>query len=109
MDICKTCLYSSHQGHRDHLHTREATSCAVKCFAKLVQITEREFQELFPGQVVRVGMVHDTSDLDPLVSEYNQLKRKLEDLLDDYLGRQKRLLKIKRRKVAQPECQLHTT
>lgn len=44
-------------------------------------------------------MVHDTSSLDPLVKEYDQLKRKLEDLLDDYLGRQKRLLKIKRRKV----------
>ena len=67
------------------------------------QITEREFQELFPGQVVRVGMVHDTSDLDPLVKEYNQLKRKLEDLLDDYLGRKKRLLKIKRRKVSLTE------
>ena len=69
-----------------------------------MQITEREFQELFPGQVVRVGMVHDTSALDPLVTEYNQVKRKLEDLLDDYLGRQKRLLKIKRRKVAKPDC-----
>lgn len=64
-----------------------------------MQITESEFKELFPDQVVRVGMVHDTSHLDPLVKEYEQLKRKLEDLLDEYLGRQKHLLKIKRRKV----------
>lgn len=65
----------------------------------MVQITEREFTELFPGQVVRVGMVHDTSNLDPLVKEYNETKRKLEDLLDDYMGRQKHLMKVKRRKV----------
>jgi len=66
----------------------------------LLQITEREFEELFPGQVVRVGIVHDTTALDPLVKEYEQVQRQLEDLLDEYIGRKKQLMKIKRRKVS---------
>ena len=64
-----------------------------------MQITEREFGELFPGQVVRVSVVRDTSALDPLVKEYEKVKRQLEDLLDEYLGHKKQLQKIKRRKV----------
>lgn len=65
-----------------------------------MQITEREFQELFPGQVVRVRIVHDTGSLDSLVKDYEQMKRQLEDLLDEYLGRHKHLKKIKRKKVS---------
>ncbi|KAL0039508.1 hypothetical protein WJX77_000232 [Trebouxia sp. C0004] len=63
------------------------------------EITEREFEELFPGQVARVGMVHDTTALDPLVKEYQKVTRQLEDLLDEYIGRKKQLKKIKRKKV----------
>ena len=65
----------------------------------LLQITEREFEELFPGQVARVGIVHDTTALDPLVKEYQKVTRQLEDLLDEYIGRKKQLKKIKRKKV----------
>ena len=64
-----------------------------------LQITEREFQELFPGQVVRVRIVHDTGSLDSLVQDYESMKRQLEDLLDEYLGRHKQMKKIKRKKV----------
>lgn len=64
-----------------------------------MQITEREFQELFPGQVVRVRIVHDTGSLDSLVQDYEAMKRKLEDLLDEYLGRHRQMTKIKRKKV----------
>ncbi|DBA81315.1 TPA: hypothetical protein ACH3X2_006925 [Trebouxia sp. C0005] len=63
------------------------------------EITEREFEELFPGQVARVGIVHDTTALDPLVKEYQKVTRQLEDLLDEYIGRKKQLKKIKRKKV----------
>ena len=66
-----------------------------------MQITEREFEELFPGQVARVGIVHDTTALDPLVKEYQKVTRQLEDLLDEYIGRKKQLKKIKRKKVTQ--------
>jgi hypothetical protein len=65
----------------------------------LLQITEREFEELFPGQVARVGIVHDTTALDPLVKEYQKVTRQLEDLLDEYIGHKKQLKKIKRKKV----------
>ena len=82
-----------------------SVSAHVTCFCtksllRCTQITEREFHELFPGQVVRVGMVHDTTALDPLVKEYEKVKRQLEDLLDEYIGRKKQLKKIKRRKVS---------
>ncbi len=66
-----------------------------------MQITEREFEELFPGQVAWVGIVHDTTALDPLVKEYQKVTRQLEDLLDEYIGRKKQLKKIKRKKVTQ--------
>jgi len=66
-----------------------------------LQITEREFEELFPGQVAWVGIVHDTTALDPLVKEYQKVTRQLEDLLDEYIGRKKQLKKIKRKKVTQ--------
>ena len=66
-----------------------------------MQITERAFEELFPGQVAWVGIVHDTTALDPLVKEYQKVTRQLEDLLDEYIGRKKQLKKIKRKKVTQ--------
>lgn len=68
-------------------------------FLFLLQITEREFEELFPNQVARVSIVHDTTALDPLVKEHQKVTRQLEDLLDEYIGRKKQLKKIKRKKV----------
>ena len=46
-----------------------------------------------------MGIVRDTTALDPLVKEYEKVTRKLEDLLDDYIGRKKQLKKIKRKQV----------
>ena len=71
-----------------------------------MQITEREFQELFPGQVVRVRIVHDTGSLDSIVKDYEKMKRQLEDLLDEYLGRHKQMKKINRKKVVSDSCLL---
>ena len=48
---------------------------------------------------MRVRIVHDTGSLDSLVKDYETIKRQLEDLLDEYLGRHMRMKKIKRKKV----------
>lgn len=50
--------------------------------------------------MVRVRIVHDTGSLDSLVKDYEKMKRQLEDLLDDYLGRHKQMKKINRKKVS---------
>lgn len=44
-------------------------------------------------------MVYDTSDLDPLVAEYEKRQTTLEDLLDDYIAKLRRGKKIKPAKV----------
>lgn len=46
-----------------------------------------------------MGIVRDTTALDPLVKEYQKVTRQLEDLLDDYIGRKKQMKKIKRKQV----------
>ena len=49
---------------------------------------------------MRVSIVHDTGSLDSLVKDYQNMKRQLEDLLDDYLGHHKQMKKIRRKKVS---------
>ena len=63
------------------------------------QVVQQEFEALFPGEVEHVRLVKDTTTLDSLVGEYTKVKRQLEDLVDEYQGRRKRLLKVKRRTV----------
>ena len=67
----------------------------IPCF----QVVQQEFEALFPGEVEHVRLVKDTTTLDSLVGEYTKVKRQLEDLVDEYQGRRKRLLKVKRRTV----------
>lgn len=82
-----------------HASITPALTVTLSSLSLCVQITEREFQELFPDQVMRVRIVHDTGSLDSLVKDYETIKRQLEDLLDEYLGRHMRMKKIKRKKV----------
>eukprot|EP00891_Asterochloris_glomerata_P001750 jgi/Astpho2/1750/Aster-04171 len=63
------------------------------------EVVQQEFEALFPGEVEQVRLVKDTTTLDSLVGEYTKVKRQLEDLVDEYQGRRKRLLKVKRRTV----------
>jgi hypothetical protein len=63
------------------------------------QMVEREYGELFPGEVEAVHVVHDTATLNGLVKEYETLKGKLEDLLDDCTSKKRRHRKIKRKTV----------
>ena len=62
-------------------------------------MVQQEFEALFPGEVEQVRLVKDTTTLDSLVGEYTKVKRQLEDLVDEYQGRRKRLLKVRRRTV----------
>jgi hypothetical protein len=66
-----------------------------------LQIVEHEYGELFPGEVESVHVVHDLSDLNGLCKEYESLKGKMEDVIDDYISKRRRHIKIKRKKVRQ--------
>ena len=44
-------------------------------------------------------MVYDTANMNSLVKEYETLKGKLEDLLDDYTSKKRRHKKTKRKKA----------
>lgn len=48
-------------------------------------------------------MVYNTSELDPLVAEYEKRARVLEDLLDDYISKKRRSAKLKIKKVRQDQ------
>ena len=69
-------------------------------------MVEREYEELFPGEVEAVHVVRDTAVLNGLVKEYDTLRGKLEDLLDDYTSKKRRHKKIKRKtaRAAAPAC-----
>jgi hypothetical protein len=62
-------------------------------------VVEQEFGEVYPGQVEAVHVANDTSALDPLVAEYQRLKRALEDLLDQHIMDRRRLKKNIKRKM----------
>ena len=66
------------------------------------QMVEREYGELFPGEVEAVHVVRDTAGLNALVKEYGTLKGKLEDLLDDCTSKKRRHRKIKRKTARAP-------
>jgi hypothetical protein len=64
-----------------------------------LQLVSRTVEDAFPGAVVRVHAVYDTSRLDPLVREFHQTRRRLADLLDEYTSRLRRRHAVKRRKA----------
>ena len=43
---------------------------------------EREFGEVFPGDVAMVRVVYDTHEVDAMAQEYYQVAEKLAELLD---------------------------
>lgn len=53
-------------------------------------LVEREFNELYPGEVAHVQGVYDTSAIDPLLAEYERLKVTAQDNLDDYVAQARR-------------------
>ena len=53
-------------------------------------LVEKEFSELYPGEVAHVQSVHDSSAIDPLLAEYEKLKVAAQDNLDDYVAQARR-------------------
>ena len=64
-----------------------------------LQVVQREYDELFGGEVEAVHVVQDMADLNKLCKEYEKLKGKLADLIDDYTSKKRRHKKIKPQKV----------
>lgn len=54
------------------------------------ELVEKEFGELYPGEVSHVQSVHDTTAIDPLLAEYEKLKVLAQDNLDDYVAQARR-------------------
>ena len=66
-----------------------------------MQVVQREYDELFGGEVEAVHVVQDMADLNKLCKEYEKLKGKLADLIDDYTSKKRRHKKIKPQKVGE--------
>ena len=62
-------------------------------------MVEREFSELYTGELAAVHMVYMCPDLDKLVAEYDKLNNSLLDLLDGYTAKKRRGKPIKRKTV----------
>ena len=60
---------------------------------------EREYRELYPGDLAAVHMVYLCPDLDKLVQEYDKLNDSLLDLLDGYTSMKRRGKPMKRKTV----------
>ena len=58
-------------------------------------MVQQQFEHLFPGKVLRIHMGHDTREIDTLVREYWNLRRKLMDLLDEYSAKRGRQQPVK--------------
>ena len=74
---------------------------------KPVQVVQREYDEIFEGEVEAVHVVQDMADLNKLCKEYEKLKGKLADLIDDYTSKKRRHKKIKPQKVVEAPILLH--
>ena len=64
-----------------------------------MQMVEDEYGELFPGQVVAVETVHDTSKLESLAATYKTENARLWDLIGDYSSKKRVGRKVKRSQV----------
>ena len=73
-----------------------------------MQVVQREYDELFGGEVEAVHVVQDMADLNKLCKEYEKLKGKLADLIDDYTSKKRRHKKIKPQKVIEAPSLLHS-
>jgi len=58
-----------------------------------------EYEDLFPGQVVSVESVHDTTDLESLAAKYKKTNQQLWDLIGDYSNKKRHDKKIKRKQA----------
>ncbi|KAL6782290.1 hypothetical protein ACKKBG_A06245 [Auxenochlorella protothecoides x Auxenochlorella symbiontica] len=63
------------------------------------EIVENEFRAVHRDDFRVAHMVYNTSELDPLVAEYEKRARVLEDLLDDYISKKRRSAKLKIKKM----------
>ena len=64
-----------------------------------VQIVEREYEELYPGQVAAVHLVYDNRPLRKMQAEYGSTVQKLLDLVDKYTSQRSRGKPVKRKTV----------
>ena len=61
---------------------------------------EQEFKSVYPGDAIEsVEMVKDLGELLPFVEEYNSIKLKLEDYLDELENKISKGIKVERKKV----------
>lgn len=58
-----------------------------------------EYEDMFPGQVVTVETLHNTTTLESLVAGYEKLNNQLWDLIGDYSSKKREGKKIKRKQV----------
>jgi len=86
--------------HPTHMQPAHAFCITLtsSCAPPTPQVVQEEYEQLFPGQVVSVQPVYDTTELEPLDTEYDKLSQKLWDLIGDYSNKLRHDKKIKKRK-----------
>ena len=63
-------------------------------------MVEMEFKSVYPGEAVQnIELIADQSELLPFVEEYESMKQKLEDYLDEIKYRISKGLEVSRKKV----------
>ena len=63
-----------------------------------------EYEDLFPGQVLKVETLHKTQNLEGLVADYEKLNQQLWDLIGDYSSKTREGKKFKRKQVRDQGC-----
>ena len=58
-----------------------------------------QFNDMYDGKVGRVHVCYDTRELDKLVAEFTSDSTKLQDMLDDYISKDRRRRRVRRQKV----------
>ena len=76
----------------------------ARCLLRLarVQMVEDEYEDMFPGQVMSVETLHDTTTLEGLAAKYEKLNKQMWDLIGDYSNKQRDCKKVKRKQVGAP-------
>lgn len=73
----------------------------LKAGQTIQDVVDGQFKTVFPDSFTMANLVYNTSDLDPLVAEYEKKKLQLEDLLDDYISKKRRGKTLKLKKVCE--------